>query len=160
MVTIMTRPKYPEGNLRKLTGDSNPNCGLAGRGRGAGGNYPTKSPNLRHCQARSQNKGLRRASWLWISPSPAGDRQAGQPEPKGGNHDPREASSTKLQAGFAANQDFLGFWMVDICWEGHSQRSAPQKRHTAHLRRHTHCTPRKLRGWDRGGDKLKPFNWG
>ena len=29
MVTIMTRPKYPEGNLRKLTGDSNPNCGIA-----------------------------------------------------------------------------------------------------------------------------------
>ena len=29
LVTIMTRPKYPEGNLRKLTGDSNPNCGIA-----------------------------------------------------------------------------------------------------------------------------------
>ena len=45
------------------------------------------------------------------------------------NRGPREASYTKLQAGFVANQDFLGFCMVDIRWEGHSQRSAPQKRH-------------------------------
>ena len=43
--------------------------------------------------------------------------------------------------------------MVDICPEGHSLRSAPQKRHTAHLRRHAHCTPRKPSGWDGGGDK-------
>ena len=42
-----------------------------------------------------------------------------------------------------ANQVFLGFWMVDIHQEGCSQRSAPQKRHMAHLRRHAHCTPRK-----------------
>ena len=33
-----------------------------------------------------------------------------------------------------ANQVFLGSWMVDICQEGHSQRSAPQRRHMAHLR--------------------------
>ena len=111
-----------------------------------------KSPNLRHCQAHSQNKGLRRASQLWTSPYPAGDRQ-GQPELEGGNHSPRESSSTKLQVGFIANQDFLGFWMVDICREGRSQRLAPQKRHRAHLRRRTHCTTRKPSGWDRGGNK-------
>ena len=29
-------------------------------------------------------------------------------------------------------KDFLGFLMVDIHWEGRSQRSAPQKRHTQH----------------------------
>ena len=51
----------------------------------------------------------------------------GQPEPEEGNHSPKEASSTKLQAGFLANQDFLGFWMVDICREGRSHKSAPQK---------------------------------
>ena len=34
--------------------------------------------------------------------------------------------------------------MVDIRREGHSQRSAPQRRHTAHLR-----------GWDGGGDKTQ-----
>ena len=65
-----------------------------------------------------------------------------QPEPEGGNRSPREASSTKLQSGFIANQDFLGFWMVDIC-----------------LRRCASCTPRKLSGRDRGGDKLQlPFS--
>ena len=88
-----------------------------------------KSPNLRHHQASSQNKGLRRASWLQTThPPPVTGRQR-QPEPEGGNHGPREASSTKLQAGFVANQDFLGFWMVNI-----------------HLRRCAGCTPRKPSG--------------
>ena len=83
-------------------------------------NYPTKSPNLRHYQARPQNKGLRkyqrRASRLQTGPSPARDKQArrGWAEMEGGNCCPREASSTKLQAGFVANQDFLGYWTVDI----------------------------------------------
>ena len=51
------------------------------------------------------------------------------------------------------NQDFLGFWMVDICREGRSQRSAPQKRHRAHLRQACLLPPRKLSSWDCGGDK-------
>ena len=55
-----------------------------------------------------------------------------------------------------ANQDFLGLWMVDIQREGHSQRSAPQKRNRAHLRRCTHCTPIKPSNWDGGGDKTHP----
>ena len=46
--------------------------------------------------------------------------------------------------------------MVDIRREGCSQRSAPQKRHRAHLRRRAHCTPRKPSGWDRGGNKMHP----
>ena len=72
-----------------------------------------------------------------------------------GNHSPREASSTKLQAGFIANQDFLGFWTVDIRQEGCSQRSATQKRHTAHLRWHSRYAPRKPSSWDWGGDKMQ-----
>ena len=80
----------------------------------------------------------------------------GQPEPEGGNRGPREPSYIKPQAGFVANQDFLGFWMVDIHPEGRSQRSAPQKRHTAHLRRHAYCTPRKLSSRDGAGNKSKP----
>ena len=75
---------------------------------------------------------------------------------EGGNRSPREASSTKLQAAFVANQNFLGFWMVHICQEGRSQRSAPQKIHTIHLRRCALCTPRKPSGWDGGGDKAQP----
>ena len=41
-----------------------------------------------------------------------------------------------------ANKFFLGFWTVDICQKGHSLRSAPQMRHTAHLRWHSHGAPR------------------
>ena len=107
--------------------------------------YHTKSPNLRHHQAHSQNKGLSRASWLQTSPSPSSDRQ-GQPKPDGGSRSPREVLSTKLQAGFIANQDFLGFWMVEIC-----------------LRRYAGCTPRKWSGRDGGGDKSQrpcsPNTW-
>ena len=51
-----------------------------------------------------------------------------------------------------ANQVFLGSWMVDICQEGHSQRSAPQRIHMAHLRCHSCCAPRKPSDWD--GDKM------
>jgi len=38
--------------------------------------------------------------------------------------------------------------MVDICQEGHSQKSAPQKRHMAYLRWCTCRAPRKPSGWD------------
>ena len=41
-----------------------------------------------------------------------------------------------------ANQVFLGSWVTDIHQEGQSQRSAPQRRHMAHLRQCFHCTPR------------------
>ena len=142
-----TRPKCPEDNLRELTWDSNPDCGIV---------IPAKSPNLRHHQARSQNKGLSRTSRCGSAHPPLDTGRRGQPEPEGGNHGPRQASYTKLQAGFIANQDFLGFWMVDIHQEGRSQRSSPQKRHTAQLRRCVHCTPRKPSCLDAGGDKPQP----
>ena len=51
------------------------------------------------------------------------------------------------------NQVFLGSWIVDICQKSCSQRSAPQRRHMAHLRRHSCCAPRKPSDWDRGKDK-------
>ena len=115
-----------------------------------------KSPKLKHHQAHSQNKVLSRASRCGPAHPLLETGKQGQPEPEGGNHGPREASSTKLQASFIANQDFLGFWVVDIRREGCSQRSAPQKRHKAHLRRCAHCTPRKLSSWDGGRDKMQP----
>ena len=46
--------------------------------------------------------------------------------------------------------------MVDIHREGCSQRSVPQKRLMAHLRRCTSCTSRKPSGRDRGGNKSQP----
>ena len=49
-------------------------------------NFPTKSSNLRHCLACSQNKGLseyqRRASQLRTSPSPTRGREAGGQHPE------------------------------------------------------------------------------
>ena len=72
---------------------------------------------------------------------------------------PEMASSTKLSRLLVANQVFLGSWTVDIRQKGINQRSAPQKRHRAHLRQCSHCTPRKLSGWDGGGDKM-PCTWG
>ena len=44
-----------------------------------------------------------------------------------------------------ANQVFLRSWTVNFCQEGHSLRSAPQRRHTEHLRRCSCGTPRKPR---------------
>ena len=50
--------------------------------------------------------------------------------------------------------------MVGISREGHRQRSAPQKRHMAHLRRRACCTPRKLSSWNGGSDKSQPSTGG
>ena len=72
----------------------------------------------------------------------AGDRAEG----KGANSAPETASSTKWQTGFQLlTKDFLRFWMVDICREGHSQKSASQKGHKAYPT----GTPRNW-GWDPG----------
>ena len=49
--------------------------------------------------------------------------------------------------------------MVDSLQEDRSQRSAPQRRRSAHLRWHAHCTPGKPSGRDRGGDKMHLSTW-
>ena len=41
-----------------------------------------------------------------------------------------------------ANHVFLGYWTVDISQECHILRSAPHRRHTAHLRLCSYGTPR------------------
>ena len=61
-----------------------------------------KSSNLRHRQDLTQNKGLNRTSQLQTIPPLV----TGSQSRKGAI----ETLSTKLQAGFFANQDFLGFW--------------------------------------------------
>ena len=108
--------------------------------------YHVKSPNLRHRQACSQNKGLSRASRLQTGPSPSGDRQVRAARAGRGRSQPQRGIIYQLQAGFIANQDFTGFWMVNIC-----------------LRRCTGCAPRKPSGRDRGGDKSQrpcsPNTW-
>ena len=87
------------------------------------------------------------ASYGPAHPPPETGRR-GQPELEGGNCGRSEAPHTKRQADFSANQDF---WTIDIGWEGRNQTPAPQKRHTEHLSRCAHCTPRKPSGWDQGG---------
>ena len=72
------------------------------------------------------------ASWAILVPPEAG-RQAGCSQRD--NPGPRDGilyqTASRLPV---ANRVFLGFWTVDIRQEGCSQRSAPQRRHTAHLR--------------------------
>ena len=51
-----------------------------------------------------------------------------------------------------ANHIFLGSWMVDICQEGRSLRSAFHRRHTAHLRWCSCSAPRKQSGQEQEGD--------
>ena len=125
-------------------------------------NFPAKSSNLRHYWACSQKKGLSeyqgRVSQLWTSPPPPeagrqeGDSQSGKRRDK---LDPRDSIPYQIVSRLpVANQVFLGSWMVDIHLEGRSQRSAPQKRHTAHLSWCTRCAPRKPSSCDAGGDKM------
>ena len=84
-------------------------------------------------------------------------REAGrqQPEWERGKLSPRDGILHQtVSRPTVDNQDFLGSWMVDNHQEGHSQRSAPQRRHTAHLRWCSHWAPRKPSGWDPGGNKM------
>ena len=86
----------------------------------------------------------------WPIPPPEAERQAGdsQSQKARGNLSPRDSILHQTVSRLpVANQVFLGSWMVDICQEGHSQRSAPQRKQMAHLRWRSHCTQ------DQGGDK-------
>ena len=66
LLRVRIEPECPEGNLRELTWASKTRLWDS---------YHVKSPNLRHRQACSQNKGLSRASQLPTGPSASGDRQ-------------------------------------------------------------------------------------
>ena len=93
----------------------------------------------------------------WPVPQLEAERQVGDSQSwkMRGNLHPRDGvlhqTASRLPV---ANQVFLGSWAVDICQEGRSWRSAPQRRHTAHLRRHSCCAPGILSSWDLGGDKM------
>ena len=56
LLIVRIWPECPERNLSKLTWASKPDCGITTTQRA--------SPNLRHHQACSQNKGLNRANLL------------------------------------------------------------------------------------------------
>ena len=117
---------------------------------------------------RTQSKGLsgyqRTASRLLTSPSSTGGRETGRRQPElegeGQSWPQRQHLHQTVSRPQVANQVYLGFWMVDIHQEGHCQRSAPQKRHMAHLRWCSCCTPRKPSSWDHEGDKMHRSTWG
>ena len=146
---------------------SNPNCGIA-REREKKNRERELSCEKLQPKAQVSNPGLlteQRIEQIPKESQPAADqpnphqRQRGrQATARAGRRRaisaPETASSTKLSRIPVANQVFLGSWMVDIRQEGRSQRSAPQRRHSPHLRRCSRSTPRKLSGWDRGGDKM------
>ena len=115
-----------------------------------------------HILARSQNKALseyqRRASQLCTCTSPPleAERQAcdSQSLKEGAISAPETGILHQTVSRLpVANHIFLGSWMVNICQEGHSLRSAPQRRHTAHLRQCSRCAPRKPSCWD--GEVIK-----
>ena len=119
-----------------------------------------KSPNLRHCQACSQNKGLserqRRASPLQTGSSPAMGREAGgrQPQLERGKLGPREASRTKLQAGTRSlTKTSWDSGRVTSAWRITSRDQFPGE--TRHWRRACRLPPRRPSGWDPGGGKTQ-----
>ena len=91
----------------------------------------------------------------WPLPPMEAERQAGNSQSRKvrGNLSPREGILHQtVSRPSVANQVFLGSYEVDIYQEGRSLRSAPQRRHMAHLRWCSGNTPRKPSSWDRGGD--------
>ena len=110
LLRVRTGPECPEGNLRELTWDSNPNCGIArekkNKEQRERENFPTKTSNLKHCQATHRTKDWANTRGELASSGPAHPRrrQAGRRTPararrQGANLAPETASSTKLRAG-------------------------------------------------------------
>ena len=60
LLRVRIWPEHPERNQSELTLANKPDCGITTTRKA--------SPNLRHRQACTQNKGLYRASWLQTIP--------------------------------------------------------------------------------------------
>ena len=92
----------------------------------------------------------------WPLPPLEAERQVGGSQSKKarGSHDPRDGILHQIVSRLTvAIQVFLRSWTVDIHQDGCNQRSAPQRRHTAHVRRYSGDATRKPSSWDQGGDK-------
>ena len=69
---------------------------------------------------------------LWEVERQVGDSQTWKAR---GNHNPRDGILYQTVSRLpVAIQVFLGSWTVDIFQEGRRQRTAPERRHMAHLR--------------------------
>ena len=60
LLRVRIGPECPKGNLRELSWASKPDCRIASTHKA--------SPNLRHCQAWAQNKGLNRTRRMQTIP--------------------------------------------------------------------------------------------
>ena len=145
--------------------NSNTNCRTAREKKRARGreNFPTKSSNLRHSLASSQDKDWANtkgelAGWGPAHP-PARGREAGkwQPEPRkaSGNLSPGDGVLHQT----VSRPPVLTKSFSDPRWLTSARRvtawdQPPQRRHTAHLRRRSCNAPRKSSSWDQGGDKI------
>ena len=146
LLRVASGPECPEGNVRELMRESNPNCGVARereRTKRERENFPVKNSSLMHAGSTHRTKDCANTRGKLLGCRQTNPpREAGrqQPEQERGKLSPRDGILYQTVSRLpVANQVFLGSWMVDTCQKGRSQRSAPQRRHTAHLRRHSHC---------------------
>ena len=77
----------------------------------------------------------------------------GQREPERGNRGPRESSSTKMQTGSVANQEFLRFWMVESLGGSQPGIRSPEETHGTPKKAHPLYTQKTERLGLGGGDK-------
>ena len=150
LLRVRTEPECLEGNLRELTWDSNPNCGIAREREEKKKKKKERTvlqKALTWCTARPPH---RTKDWVDTTGELAGyrlahppleaGRQAGnsQSQKARGKLSHRDGIPNQTANGLpVANHYFWGFWMVDIHQEGCRQRLAPQRRHAAHLRWHS-----------------------
>ena len=106
LLRVRTGPECPEDNLRELTWDSNPNCGIAReKNKKDRENFPAKSSNLRHCWAAHRTKDWANtrgevAGCGLAHPPPEAERHVGGSQSQqGAILAPEMATSTKLWAG-------------------------------------------------------------
>jgi len=169
------RDRGDQEEKRELMWDSNPNCGIV-KERGKKGKkrvggrrertFPQKSSNLRHCQAAHRTKDLATtrgelASCGPAHPPPRAERQAGDSQNrKGAISAPEMASSTTLWVGSQLwTKSSWDPWQLTSSGRVAARDLLPRG-DTRHLRQHPRCAPRKLRGWDGGGDKTHRPTWG
>ena len=105
MLRVRTESECPEDNLRELTWDSNPNCGIEREKKKREFSRKRLWPNMQPGSLREQRveRIPKRASWLRTSPSPRrrqrGKHTNSQSQKTRGNLSSETASSTKLLAG-------------------------------------------------------------
>ena len=163
LLRVRTGPEWLKSNLREVTWDSKPDCGIA---------TTRESLNLRHRQAHSQNKGPSRVNLLLTSPSTIGDWQVraarvrrGQSQPQRGITLPNCKQASLLtktswdsgwstSAGRVAARDQLPRRDTRHTWECapvvHPENRAAGTGEAISCRDHTCQTPGHLSGSDLG----------